>query len=162
MRPELLKTALLTAGLLAVSNLFMLYGPNTNQGCILYMIEQQVGYIVRQIARANAEQLAFIDVKPEVMQAFNDRIQQEIRGVDVWQAECGGEFYYRSASGRFVTQWPNSMDAFREATSRADSEAPTREPTSSGRWGLPRRVPLRMATRRSASPALSIQPIGAA
>ena len=104
-------------------NLFMLYGPNTNQGCILYMIEQQVGYIVRQIARANAEQLAFIDVKPEVMQAFNDRIQQEIRGVDVWQAECGGEFYYRSASGRFVTQWPNSMDAFREATSRADSEA---------------------------------------
>ena len=28
-------------------NLFMLYGPNTNQGCILVMIEEQVKYIIR-------------------------------------------------------------------------------------------------------------------
>ncbi len=104
-------------------NLFMLYGPNTNQGCILYMIEQQVGYIVRQVERANAERLAWIDVKPDVMQAFNERIQAEIRGVEVWQAECGNDYYYKSASGRFVTQWPNSMDAFRHATTQSDSAA---------------------------------------
>jgi len=104
-------------------NLFMLYGPNTNQGCILYMIEQQVGYIVRQVERANAERLAWIDVKADVMAAFNVRIQEEIRGVEVWQAECGNDYYYKSASGRFVTQWPNSMDAFRHATTQSDSAA---------------------------------------
>jgi hypothetical protein len=101
----------------------MLYGPNTNQGCILYMIEQQVGYIVRQVERANAERLAWIDVKADVMAAFNVRIQEEIRGVEVWQAECGNDYYYKSASGRFVTQWPNSMDAFRHATTQSDSAA---------------------------------------
>ncbi|MGE0486510.1 MAG: flavin-containing monooxygenase [Gammaproteobacteria bacterium] len=104
-------------------NLFMLYGPNTNQGCILFMIEQQVAYVVRQLQRMDAEKLAWIDVKPEVMQAFNDELQQALTAVDVWQAACGGEFYYRSKSGRMVTQWPHSMDAFVEATTQPDADA---------------------------------------
>ncbi|NQV20851.1 MAG: hypothetical protein HQ511_05480, partial [Rhodospirillales bacterium] len=104
-------------------NLFMLYGPNTNQGCILYMIEQQVGYIVRQIKRMAAERIAWIDVRPDVMNAFNDDIQREIRAVDVWQAECGSDAYYRAGpSRRMVTQWPHSMDAFTEATSKTEPE----------------------------------------
>ena len=41
---------------------------------------------------------------------------------DVWQAECGNEFYYRAESGRLVTQWPGSMDAFTEQTSKANPE----------------------------------------
>ena len=104
-------------------NLFMLYGPNTNQGCILYMIERQVEYAMRQIQRIESEQLAWLDIRKDVMDSFNEKIQQDIANVDVWQAECGNDFYYRSNSGRFVTQWPHSMDAFAEHTQRPNPEA---------------------------------------
>ncbi|MEX2479852.1 MAG: NAD(P)/FAD-dependent oxidoreductase [Gammaproteobacteria bacterium] len=104
-------------------NLFMLYGPNTNQGCILYMIEQQVDYVVRQLQRMDQEKLAWIDVKPDVMTSFNEELQQALRAVDVWQATCGNDFYYRAKSGRMVTQWPHSMDAFTAATTRQDAAA---------------------------------------
>jgi cation diffusion facilitator CzcD-associated flavoprotein CzcO len=104
-------------------NLFMLYGPNTNQGCILFMIEQQVEYILRQLARLDAENLAWLDVRPDVMAAYNDELQREVAGVDVWQAACGGDFYYRSASGRFVTNFPGTMDDFVARTHAPDAPA---------------------------------------
>ena len=104
-------------------NLFMLYGPNTNQGCILFMLERQVEYAMRQIQRIENEQLAWLDIKKDVMDSFNNKIQQDIANVDVWQAECGNDFYYRANSGRFVTQWPHSMDAFTEHTQRPNPEA---------------------------------------
>lgn len=105
-------------------NLFMLYGPNTNQGCILFMIERQVEYVVRQLQRMDSEQLAWIDVREDVMGDFNEQLQKDIKAVAVWQAACGNDFYYRAgASGRLVTQWPLSMDAFTEHTTRADSGA---------------------------------------
>lgn len=103
-------------------NLFMLYGPNTNQGCILFMLERQVEYITRQLKRMDDENIAWIDLRPEVMAAFNEQIQEDISTVDVWQAECGNDFYYRSSSGRLVTQWPHSMDAFTERTMQAGAE----------------------------------------
>ena len=102
-------------------NLFMLYGPNTNQGCILYMLEQQVAYIMRQVKRVVDENLAWIDIRSDVMETFNDKLQNDIAKVDVWQAECGNEFYYRAPSGRLVTQWPHSMDEFKLQTSRENA-----------------------------------------
>ena len=45
-------------------NLFMLYGPNTNNGSILTMLEAQVGYALRQVQRIADESLAWIDVLP--------------------------------------------------------------------------------------------------
>ncbi len=104
-------------------NLFMIYGPNTNQGCILFMIEQQVAYIVRQLQRMAAENLAWIDVRADVMAAFNAEIQADIEQVDVWQAACGNDFYYRSTSGRLVTQWPHSMDEFVARTRGDDASS---------------------------------------
>lgn len=103
-------------------NLFMLYGPNTNQGCILYMLERQVEYAMRQIKRLESEDLAWLDIRKDAMDKFNNKIQQDIANVDVWQAECGNDFYYRSNSGRFVTQWPHSMDAFTEHTQRNNAD----------------------------------------
>lgn len=99
-------------------NLFMLYGPNTNQGSILFMLERQVEYMMRQVRRIMDEDLAWIDIRRDVMDAYNEQLQRDIANVDVWQAACGNEFYYRAASGRFVTQWPHSMDEFRARTSR--------------------------------------------
>ena len=104
-------------------NLFMLYGPNTNQGSILFMLERQCDYIMRQLKRVDDEQLAWIDIRPEVMNTFNDQLQEDIDAVDVWKADCGNDFYYRSSSGRFVTQWPHSMDEFTARTTQPNSEA---------------------------------------
>jgi cation diffusion facilitator CzcD-associated flavoprotein CzcO len=104
-------------------NLFMLYGPNTNQGSLLFMLERQCEYVIRQLERMDDEKLAWMDIRPEVMSAFNDQLQADIDKVDVWKADCGNDFYYRSASGRFVTQWPHSMDEFTARTSKANVEA---------------------------------------
>ena len=102
-------------------NLFMLYGPNTNNGSILEMIEAQVEYAVRQIQRIAQEDLGWIDVRPEPMEQYNEDVQKAIQGVVPWQANCNG--YYRSPSGRVVTQWPYSMSEFRKRTLEPDGDA---------------------------------------
>ena len=102
-------------------NLFMLYGPNTNNGSILEMIEIQVDYIVRQIARLDAERLAFIDVRAEAETRYNDALQADIRKVEVWQAACG--HYYNARSGRMVTQWPHTISEFRRRLAAHDAAA---------------------------------------
>ena len=101
-------------------NLFMLYGPNTNNGSIISMLEIQVDYILRQIKRLEREQLAFIDLRPEVEKRYNDSMQQEIREVEVWAADCGN--YYSASSGRIVTQWPHTIDEFAARMVRPDEE----------------------------------------
>ena len=101
-------------------NLFMLYGPNTNNGSILAMIECQVDYALRQIERIATEQLAWLDVRSEPMERYNDEIQHAIAGVRVWQAGCSG--YYRSPTGRVVTQWPHSMTEYRTRTQKPDAD----------------------------------------
>ena len=93
-------------------NLFMLYGPNTNAGSIMYMIECQVDYVVRSLRDMDRDGLAWIDVRPDIMSAYNDKLQSEIDDVEVWRGGCSS--YYRVPSGRIVTQWPHSMTQYRE------------------------------------------------
>jgi cation diffusion facilitator CzcD-associated flavoprotein CzcO len=110
-------------------NLFMLYGPNTNNGSILTMIEYQAEHVVGQLSRILDEDLAWIDVLPESMTRYNEVVQEAIAGVRVWQAGCNG--YYRTPSGRVVTQWPFSMTEFQRRTTDydpADFEVLPRKP----------------------------------
>ncbi len=102
-------------------NLFMLYGPNTNNGSIIAMLEIQVDYILRQIKRLDREQLRFVDLRKEVETRYNESMQREIGEVEVWQASCGN--YYSASSGRIVTQWPHDIDEFCARTMRPDAEA---------------------------------------
>jgi cyclohexanone monooxygenase len=102
-------------------NLFMLYGPNTNNGSIIFMLECQIAYLVRQIERMDAEQIVWLDVHRDVMDRYNVEVQQDCLGIDVWQASCSG--YYRSPSGRIVTQWPHTMSEYRDRTGRPDDNA---------------------------------------
>ena len=102
-------------------NLFMLYGPNTNNGSIIYMIECQVDYVMRVLQRMDDEGIAALDVKREVMDDYNAALQETLAGVEVWQAGCHG--YYRVPSGRIVTQWPGSMSEYRARTQDPDPDA---------------------------------------
>jgi len=95
-------------------NMFMLYGPNTNNGSLIYMLELEVDYIVAHISRMRAERLAWIDVRPAAMAAYNESLQQDIANISVWGADCRG--YYRAESGRVVTQLPYDMTTFRAKT----------------------------------------------
>lgn len=101
-------------------NLFMLYGPNTNNGSILEMIEHQTSHVLAHVERMAREGLRWVDVKPEVQAAYNERVQEAIAGVDVWNHPVNG--YYRSSSGRVVTQWPFSMTRFRELVEKLDPD----------------------------------------
>jgi cation diffusion facilitator CzcD-associated flavoprotein CzcO len=115
-------------------NLFMLYGPNTNSDSILTMIEYQVDHVLRQIQRIEREGLAWIDVRPGPMHAYNEGIQQELASFAMWQTGCPD--YYRAPSGRIVTQWPRSMPALEQALSTLDEdayEAAALSPSSTGR-----------------------------
>jgi len=102
-------------------NLLMLYGPNTNNGSILSMLEFQVDHVLTHLRRLANDGIAWIDVKPEAMRRYNDEVQEAIAGVRVWQADCHG--YYRSASGRIVTQWPFSMIEYERRTTALDLDA---------------------------------------
>ncbi|MEZ5167301.1 MAG: NAD(P)/FAD-dependent oxidoreductase [Acidimicrobiales bacterium] len=100
-------------------NLFMLYGPNTNGGnSIILMLENQVEYLLRLLDGLDAEGAEWLDVRRDVMDDFNEALQGDIAGVDVWQASCNG--YYRSASGRIVTQWPFNFTEYQKRTQGDD------------------------------------------
>ena len=102
-------------------NLFMFYGPNTNNGSILYMLESQADYISRKVDALGTNDIRSIDVRQNVMDDYNAAIQRDINVVEVWRVV--GTKYYRSASGRVVTQWPHNMTTYRERTSVPDLEA---------------------------------------
>jgi cation diffusion facilitator CzcD-associated flavoprotein CzcO len=102
-------------------NLFMLYGPNTNNGSIIYMIEAQVEYAVRHIQWMDREGLAWIDVRPEVEAEYNDHLQADMARVGPWTAGNCHNYYW--AGGRIVTQWPHSMSEYRRRTEAPDEDA---------------------------------------
>jgi cyclohexanone monooxygenase len=102
-------------------NLFMLYGPNTNNGSIIYMLEQQAQYIAGKIAYMREHAIAAMDVRREVMERYNEDLQRDLDAVEVWRTPATR--YYRSASGRIVTQWPHNMGAYEARTKRPDLDA---------------------------------------
>ena len=101
-------------------NLVMLYGPNTNNGSIVSMLEYQAEFAVRQVRWMTDEGIAWFDVRPEVVEDFDQRLQTALDAVEVWKAQPDG--YYRGPSGRIVTQWPHTMLDY-EAGLRAIDES---------------------------------------
>jgi cation diffusion facilitator CzcD-associated flavoprotein CzcO len=102
-------------------NLFMVYGPNTNNNSLITMLELETGYAVRQIRRMLDEQIAWLDVKPGVMAAYNERLQKDIAGIAVWGSDCRG--YYRAPSGRIVTQFPYTMTTYAKMLAAPDAQS---------------------------------------
>ena len=83
-------------------NLFVMYGPNTNlgSGSIVVMLEAQMHYIQDALARLRPG--AALDLRPEVLTAFDAEVQRRLNG-SVW-AGCAS--WYRTSTGRIVTNWP--------------------------------------------------------
>ncbi len=91
-------------------NLFMLYGPNTNVGSLIPVIEQEAHYAVKTVEAMDAAGIDWVDVKRDVMDAYNVELDAAIDAVEVWHGGCS--HYYLADSGRNVTQYPWSMQTF--------------------------------------------------
>lgn len=87
-------------------NFFMLYGPNTNLGhnSIIFMLESQIGYIVQCVKRLQQGDVKAMHLRPDVMQAFNQRVQEQANNA-VWSSGCNN--WYRHASGKNTNNWPD-------------------------------------------------------
>jgi cation diffusion facilitator CzcD-associated flavoprotein CzcO len=85
-------------------NLFLMYGPNTNLGhnSILFMIEAQVRYILECLAELSRSGRAFLDVRADAQEAFNEEVQAALAGT-VWATSCGS--WYKTASGKVTNNW---------------------------------------------------------
>ena len=84
-------------------NFFMLYGPNTNQGgnSIIYALEAGARLVTSAATRL-ARRGGCLQVRPEIEKRFNERISADLART-IW-TRCSS--YYRSPTGRIVTQWP--------------------------------------------------------
>jgi cation diffusion facilitator CzcD-associated flavoprotein CzcO len=84
-------------------NLFMSYGPNTGSltNTIVYLVERQADYM-RQAIEHLGRTGGWIDVKPEVHDAFNRRLQERMQHTS-FTAGCPG--WYTTESGKVTQVW---------------------------------------------------------
>ncbi len=100
-------------------NFFMLYGPNTNLGhnSIIFMLECQVGYVIQCIQTIAERNLAYLDLRPEVMRAYNERLQSVLGGT-VWAKT--DHSWYKRADGRITNNWSGTTIEYWWKTRRPD------------------------------------------
>jgi cation diffusion facilitator CzcD-associated flavoprotein CzcO len=86
-------------------NLFVLYGPNTNLGhnSIVFMLECQVGYVVRCLTELVARRRNWMEVRRDVMDTYNRDLQARMHGT-VWEAGCSS--WYKTEAGKVTNNWP--------------------------------------------------------
>ena len=92
-------------------NFFMMYGPNTNLGhnSIIFMIECQADYIVQCVRRIGRRGLRYLDLDPEVQEAFNRKLQRDLART-AWARTP--KSWYKDASGKITNNWPGTTIAY--------------------------------------------------
>jgi len=98
---------------------FMTYGPNTNLGhnSIIFMLECQTRYIVSCIRMLFDRDLDSMDVRRDVMEAFDESTQQELAKT-VWAATPRS--WYKNAAGRITNNWSGSTTRYWWRTRKVD------------------------------------------
>jgi len=114
-------------------NFFMLYGPGTNGGEIVWMLERQAEYAVRVVKRMRRTGATAVEVKPRWAARYHRWLLSTTRGT-AWAVSNN---YFKSETGAIVTQWAyspltywaltKSLGPFSERARRRDgSGQPTR------------------------------------
>ena len=119
-------------------NLFFMTGPNSGPGhnSLLVYVEGQLDYAVSGITTILRENLRYLDVRADVQQRYNDRIQKRLTKT-TWMSGCSS--WYLTADGfnasmypGFATQYLRQMRDFRfddyaaVATARVPAAVPAR------------------------------------
>ena len=100
-------------------NFFLMYGPNTNLGhnSIPFMIECQARYILACIRAIATRGLVQMELRPEVLEAWDARTQAELAR-SVWAAT--DHSWYKTAEGRITNNWSGSTARYWWATRHLD------------------------------------------
>jgi cation diffusion facilitator CzcD-associated flavoprotein CzcO len=93
-------------------NFYMLYGPGTNGGEIVTMLESQADYAVRAVRRMARERVTAVEVRPSFERWWYRWLQARMRGTS-WTAT---RTYFTSPTGKIVTQWPSGNVVYRVVT----------------------------------------------
>ncbi len=104
-------------------NLFCLYGPNTNiviNGSIIFFSECEVRYLTECIHLLLATGHHALDVRPEVHDAFNERVDAANRQM-AWGASSVNS-WYKNAKGRVSQNWPFSLLEYWQLTQAPDPD----------------------------------------
>jgi len=86
-------------------NFYMLYGPNTNMGTILYNLEAQAGFAVKNIKRMRRTGVTAIETREWFHRRYNRWLQKALAKT-VWTNTAS---YYRADSGKLVVPFPTAM-----------------------------------------------------
>ena len=100
-------------------NLFMCYGPNTNLGhnSIIFMIEQQVDYILQCLKAMRERELVALELRETVMDGWRRECEQGLAQT-VWSTGCHS--WYKNSAGRITNNWPYSTLTYWRRTRRLD------------------------------------------
>ena len=101
-------------------NHFILLGPNTASGnnSALQPIEAQIGFAIDALRAMDARGAAALDVRPDVMERFDDEIQRRLAPT-VWNSG-GCHSWYVGANGRNFTIWPAFANEYKRRLARFD------------------------------------------
>jgi cyclohexanone monooxygenase len=101
-------------------NFFLLIGPNVGNGhgSAIVLIEAQLGYIVDALNTMRDRGLGTVEVRREVQDAYNERVQAALAGT-VWNAG-GCQSYYIDVNGTNSTIYPWTTIDLRRRTARFD------------------------------------------
>ena len=112
-------------------NLFVFYGPNTNQGgnSIILILEAQAGYVRSALAAMAVEGVAAVDVRRDVAQHYDDELQEALAGT-VWATGCHS--YFTDRAGRVVTQLPQTSAWYAARTACFELDEYERTPAQPG------------------------------
>jgi hypothetical protein len=87
---------------------------------MVFMIESQVAYVLDAIRTMKREDLAFVDVRPEVQDRYNAELQSRLKDT-VWMSGCMS--WYLTRTGRNTTIWPGFTFEYRLRTRRFDARS---------------------------------------
>lgn len=92
-------------------NLFLLGGPNTGLGhnSIVFMLEAQIGHVLRTLRRMRRDRIGSVEVRGEVASGFAAWLEARMQRT-VWMSGCRS--WYLDAAGRNTTLWPGFSIGF--------------------------------------------------
>ena len=114
-------------------NLFFLVGPNSAGGynSIIFTSESHINYVARAVREMERANVATVEVRPEVYDAFSRETEQRL-GESVWnQGGCAS--WYIDANGRNGVWWPGFTADLWRRTRRFDRSSYLAESASTTR-----------------------------
>jgi cation diffusion facilitator CzcD-associated flavoprotein CzcO len=104
------------------SNMFLLYGPNTNggTGSVIYTIEAGVSHVISALEELDRRDARRIEIRREVADAFDRELREALRET-VWHTGCTN--WYVDADGNDPSQWPWLWSQYRRRVEKIEPGA---------------------------------------